>query len=174
MKKLMLISMMLFMGVGQSLVFSQFASEDAQARLILRIVLYDRNFNRFGDPIKIGCSSKHMAKALNDQSKGTLRGKKVIIEQMDSSADVGKYGIVYIDRNWKKEYEAVCVTAKEKKILMFCGSYQAVEKNQAGLAFRIIQKSIKIVLNLEMVKEMGSEFPSNLLKLSVLVGNLKQ
>lgn len=162
----------LLLGVGNQVLLCQYASEDAQAKLILKILPYDRNFNRFGDTVKIGVSSKHMLKALKDQKKTSLRGKKLEVGLMESLEDIPAYGIVFIDRNWSANYDAAKTIAVEKKILMFCGSYQAVEKGNAAIAFRIIQRKMKIVLNLGITKEMGTDFPSNLLKLSMLVGNL--
>lgn len=166
------LSIILF-GLGHQFLLSQYASEDAQAKLILKILLYDRNFNRFGDTVKIGVSSKHMLKALTDQNKSTLRGKNLEFGLLESLDDIAGYGTVFIDRNWSSNFEAAKAIAVEKKILMFCGSYQAVEKGNAAIAFRIIQRKMKIVLNLAVTKEMGTDFPSNLLKLSMLVGNLK-
>jgi hypothetical protein len=168
----MLFAAVLFTAAGNGLLYSQYASEDAQAKMILKILPYDRNFNRFGDTVKIGVSSKHMLKALREQKKDTLRGKKLVVEMLNSLEDIPNYSVIHIGRNWSKNYEAACAKATEKKILMFCGSYQAVEKNQAAIAFRILQRNVKIVLNLKVSKDQGTEFPSNLLKLSIVVGNL--
>jgi uncharacterized protein DUF4154 len=172
MKKYAIIFIVFFAILCKGVMFSQFVAEDAQAKLMLKIILYDRNFSRFGDVVKIGVSSKTMLKVLNRYKDKTIRGKTLEIGLMQSADDVEKYGVIYIDRNWKNRYDACKAKAKEKKVLMFCGSYKAVEKDQAGIAFRIIQNKIKIVLNLKVVKDMGTDFPSDLLKLSLVVGNL--
>jgi len=172
MRKFSLIFIVLLLVVGKGIVYSQYVAEDAQVKLMLKILLYDRNFSRFGDPIKIGVSSKNMLRAMNKQSATLVRGKKFEAELMNSVEDIPKYKVIFVDRNWSKDFEAANAKATENKILMFCGSYNAVENNLAGIAFRILQKKIKIVLNLKVVKDQGSNFPSDFLKLSIVVGNI--
>jgi hypothetical protein len=169
---LVLVAAVLFTAAGMGLLYSQLALEDTQAKLILKIIPYDRNFSRFGDTVKIGVTSKKMLDALLEQKKDTLRGKKLVIEMLKSLEDIPNYSVIYVDRNWSKDYETACAKAIEKKILMFCGSHEAVEKSQAAIAFRLLQKKVKIVLNIKVTKSQGTDFPSNLLKLSLVVGNL--
>ena len=60
MKRNVFIFVFLLVVTGNTLVFSQNVHNAVQADLILKIIKLDRNFDRFGDPIKIGITSKNM------------------------------------------------------------------------------------------------------------------
>ncbi|MCP5051648.1 MAG: YfiR family protein [bacterium] len=170
---LVLVVCMLAMIMGKGVMYSKDVNADLQSKLILKMIAYDRNLARFGDPIKIGVSSKAMLDALQKNGQAPIKGKKLSVAMLGSVGDIGNFGIIYADKNWKKDYGAACAAAIDKKILMFCNSYEAVENNQAGIAFRVVGNKPKIVLNIGVSKNQGTDFPSNLLKLTLVVGNLK-
>lgn len=152
--------------------YSQMVQRDIQAQLMLKILSLDRNFARFGDPIKIGVSSKPMLRALERFTKQTIRGKHFTPEMMNTLDDIDNYTVVYIDKNWKDNYKTACDKAIAKKILMFAGEAEAVERGDAGVAFKTVLGKPKIMVHLETVKQQGANFPANFLQMTLLTGNL--
>ncbi len=172
MKKYEVIGIILMLLVVHTdVLFSQSVAEETQAQMVFKVLPYDRNFDRFGDPIRIGATSTHMLKALQKEAPPMLKGKKIVLEILNSQEDIPNFKIIFVDRNWSKNYATACAKATESQILMFCGSYNAVEKDEAAIAFRELQNKIRIVLNLKVMKNQGTEFPSDLLKLSLVVGS---
>lgn len=172
MKKFGFISMAILLASGSSFLFSQSVQKDIQAQLILKIVSLDRNFARYGDPIKIGVSSQAMERALKRFSKRTIREREYLPEMMSTIDDIEQYHIIYVDKNWKENYKAACDKAVEKKILMFSADDDAVERGEAGIAFKTVMGATKIVINLEVVRKQGSDFAAGFLQVAHVVGNL--
>lgn len=171
---LFLILIGLFWFIGNAFMFSQTVHNAVQAELIIKIIKLDRNFDRFGDPIKIGVTSKDMLKALQKYAGETIKGKKIQSEELNTLEDIPNFTIIYLDRNWKHDYTAANSKTIELKILSFSSSYNAVENGQAGITFRTIQGQPKIVVNLEVVRQQGTNFPAELLKLCSIVGSQKK
>jgi hypothetical protein len=163
--------LILVLGLGGGFLFSQPVHDVVQAELILKIIRLDRNIDRYGDPIKIGITSKNMLKIMKKNQSEIIKGKSVQVSELTSLDEIGNFNVIYIDTNWKDNYEAACNKAIAGKILMFCGSYSAVEKGQAGIAFRNLHGNPKIVINLDVVKAQGTNFPAELLKLTLVVKN---
>lgn len=172
MKKCIFIILVVLIAVGNQVIFPQIVQKDIQAQLILKIISLDRKFARYGDPIKIGVSSKSMFRALNRFSKKPVRGKTVQPELMVTLESVDQYHVVYIDKNWKSNYKAACDIATGKKILMFAGEDNAVERGEASIAFKTVLGKPKIVLNRAVVRAQGSEFPAGFLQVTHVVGSL--
>lgn len=172
MKKFVFFSIVILLASGNGFLFSQSVQKDIQAQLIIKIVGLDRNFVRYGDPIKIGVSSQAMERAMKRFSKRTIRDREFIPEMMTSLDDIDRYHIIYVDKNWKDNYAAACEKAKEKKILMFSADDDAVERGEAGIAFKTIMGATKIVINLEVIKAQGSDFAAGFLQVAHVVGNL--
>ena len=173
MRRVAITIVVILMAIGNGMLYSQRVNEDAQAQLILKLIRYDRNFGRYGDPIKIGVTNKSVFNAFKRYSKDTVKGKGIIVEMLKSVDEIPDFHVIYVGRSLRKDLDAVCAKAIEKKILMFSSSYGVVEKSQAAVAFRMIGKQAKIVLNVKTAKEQGADFPADLLRLTVLVGNLK-
>ena len=172
MKKYFFITLIVLLAAGNGFIFPQIVQKDMQAQMVLKIISLDRNISRFGDPIKIGVSSKSMLRALKRFSKTPVKGKAVQPELMAALEEVGGYHVVYIDKNWKSNYKAVCDTASEKKILMFAADDDAVERGNASIAFKTIMGKTKIVLNRAVVKAQGSDFPAGFLQVTHMVETL--
>ena len=117
MKKIIFFSMAILLASGNCLLFSQSVQKDIQAQLVIKIASLDRNFGRFGDPIKIGVSSQAMERALKRFSKRTIRGRTYTPEMMSSIEDIEKFHIIYIDKNWKEDYKTAC---DKEDIDVFC------------------------------------------------------
>ncbi len=143
-----------------------------QSKLLLKIVSYDKNFSRFGDPIKIGVSSDEMLTALKALGL-KIKGKSYAAEKMASPDDIGKFKIVYIDENWKANYAAVTEKAKAAQALVFCNDASFVESGGGAVSFKLINKKPKIVVNLGNAKEQGTDFSSGFLKVTVIIGGMK-
>ncbi|MCP5102237.1 MAG: YfiR family protein [bacterium] len=144
-----------------------------QVILSLKIASMDRNFGRFGDPVKIGVSSDGMLSEFKAQSKLKVKGKPIAVEKMGSLDDMDKFKVVYIDKNWSGNYAAAAEKAKAGKILIFAADPNFVEAGGGAVAFKVVSGKARIVLNLANVKEQGSDFPANFLKITVVVGGLK-
>lgn len=172
MKRIIIIAVVAFVMTGTGVLFSQSVQKDIQAQLILKIVALDRNGGRFDDPIKIGVTSDAMLRALKRFNKQTIKGKAFTVDLMTTLEDIAGYNVLYIDKNWKSNYNAACEKAIEKKAIMFCASAEAVEVGEAGASFKTVLGKPKIVLNLKILKKQAADFPASLLQLATVVGNL--
>ncbi len=165
------------LGTGLILIcFSLLSQEvpfDLQAKLILKILEFDKNFDRFGDPIKIGVSSDEVLNGLNALKDSlSIKGKKFVAEKMIALADISRYKVVYIDTNWSSEYKNAAKKAIENRCLMFARDENAVINGGAAISFKTVDGKPKIVLAIAAAKEMGSEFPANFLQLAITIGSL--
>jgi hypothetical protein len=157
-------------------VFSSIATAEVphnlQVKLILKILSMDRNFSRFGDPIKIGTSSDGFFKALSASGSLKIKGKGFTVEKMSSADDVGKYNIVYIGKEWASQYSAASGKAEASKTLMFCETEDGVLSGGGAISFKVVGGKPKIVINLGNVKAQGTDFPAGFLKITVVVGSM--
>jgi YfiR/HmsC-like len=143
-----------------------------QVKLILKILSMDRNFSRFGDPIKIGTSSDGFLKALSASSSLKIKGKSFVVEKMSSPDDVSKYNIVYVGKEWASQYAAASTKAVANKSLMFCETEDGVLSGGGAISFKVVGGKPKIVINLGNVKSQGTDFPAGFLKITVVVGSM--
>jgi hypothetical protein len=145
-----------------------------QARLMLKVLSMDRNFSRYGDPIKIGVSSDEFFKELA-VCRGTLqvKGKEFVPEKMVSLDDISKYKVIHIGKNWSHIYTQASLWAAENKCLMFCETEAGVIKGGGAISFKVVGGKPKIVVNLTNSRNQGTEFPEIFLKNTVVVGGLK-
>jgi len=141
-----------------------------QSKLLLKIISYDKNLARFGDPIKIGVSSNEMLKALK-ANKLKIKGKSFTAEKMKSVDDIANYKVVYIDNNWKDKYNTVAKKAKANSCLVFCNDSNFVESGGGSVSFRLIRSKPKIVVNISNAKDQGTDFSSGFLKITVVIGD---
>ncbi|MCB0777264.1 MAG: YfiR family protein [Chitinophagaceae bacterium] len=130
----------------------------------------DRNFERFGDTVKIGVSSDAMLSELASQSELQIKEKPFVAVKMDSPEDIEEYKIVYIDRNWQEDYGLVARKAEENKALIFAADENYVTTGGGSICFKTFDAKPKIVINLQNVKKQGSDFPANFLKITTVVG----
>ena len=145
-----------------------------QCKLMLKILSMDRNFTRFGDPIKIGVSSDKFLAELK-ASKGTLKvkGKDFQAEKMASLDDIDKYKVIYVGKDWASNYTVAAAKAVENKSLVFCETEAGVMSGGGSVSFKVVAGKPKIVVNLENARNQGTEFPANFLKITVVVGGLQ-
>ena len=145
-----------------------------QARLMLKVLSMDRNFSRYGDPIKIGVSSDEFLNELA-ACNGALqvKGKKFVPEKMISLDDIAKYKVIHIGKNWDHIYTQASMWAAENKCLMFCESESGVINGGGAISFKVAGGKPKIVVNLKNSKAQGTEFPEIFLETTVVVGGLK-
>jgi hypothetical protein len=146
---------------------------DLQVKLILKIVSMDRNFDRFGDPIKIGVSGDDMIKELKAiKGKLTIKGKEFLVEKMTSPEDVANFKVIYVGKNWADNYSAAAAKAAENQSLMFCQSEDGVMSGGGAVSFKVVDGKPKIVVNLENAKKQGTDFPAGFLKITLVVGGV--
>jgi len=146
---------------------------NVQVKLILKILSMDRNFNRFGDPIKIGTSSDEFIEELTAlKGKWTVKGKDFIVEKIASVADVAKYKVVYLGKNWVANYKAVSELASENQCLIFCEEEAGVREGGGAVSFIVAEEKPKIVVNVTNAKNQGTDFPAGFLKITLVVGGL--
>ncbi len=146
---------------------------ELQTKLMLKIVSMDRNFDRFGNPIKIGTSSDEIFKELST-IKGSLKvkGNDFLVEKINSPADIAKFKVAYIGKNWSGNYNAAAAAAAANQCLMFCEVEEGVTTGGGAVSFKVVEGKPKIVINLENAKKQGTDFPAGFLKITVVVGGL--
>lgn len=144
-----------------------------QVKLMLKILSVDRNFARFGDPIKIGVSDDAFIAALKGASAMKVKGKGFVAEKMSTTADIAKYKVIYVGKNWASQYAAAAAAAGSSSALMFCETEDGVLSGGGSVSFKVVGKTPKIVVNLENAKKQGTDFPAGFLKITVVVGGLK-
>lgn len=144
-----------------------------QGKLMLKILSMDRNFSRFGDPIKIGTSSDEFMKELNALKKAyKIKGKDFIVKKITSVNEVGDYKVIYMGKEWAANYQAVSDKAKENQCLVFCEEEAGVTKGGGAVSFKVVDGRPKIVVNVVNAKNQGTDFPAGFLKITVVVGGL--
>lgn len=163
------LSVLLLVG---TMAFGQSVPASAQVKLVLKIASMDRNFDRFGDPVKIGVSSDAMLSEFQAASNLTVKEKKFVVEKLNSLDDIANYKLVYIDANWKNNYSAAADKAAVGQTLIFAAEADYVESGGGSVAFKVVGGTAKIVLNVGNAKKQGSDFPANFLKVTVVVGGL--
>jgi len=143
-----------------------------QSKLLLKIISYDKNYKRFGNPIKIGVSSKEMFEALKANAI-IVKDRHFTVGLMKSIDSLKNYKVVYIDNNWKDKYKEVSKLANSNSCLIFCNDENFVESEGASVTFVSIKNKLKILVNLENSKKQGSNFSPIFLKITVIVGGIK-
>lgn len=160
---LLIISFMIFCG-GRA--FSQDVPFSLQVKLILKILSFDKNFTRFGDPVKIGVSSEKALVAFKAiQGKLTIKGKQFVVEKMSVVDDGAEYNVLFVDTNWKSNYKEAADVAVANQILMFCSEEGGV-KEGAAFSFRLVDNKPKIIISIGSAKSQGSDFPAQFLKIT--------
>lgn len=172
MKQFMVISFILLAFVS-SRIQAQSVPLDLQTKFILKIVSEDKNFARYGSPIKIGVSSDEALKAFK-ASEGTLqiKGTSYVTEKMSGPDAVGNYKIVHIGPEWAAQYSAIAEKCKAGQIPMFCSEEAPVASNGGAVGFKIMDGKPKIVVNLGNAKDQGCDFNAGFLKITMVVGNI--
>lgn len=173
MKKTILLSVIALL-LFSTQVFAQDVPLEHQVKLMLKIISMDRNFDRFGDPVKIGVSSDEMLKEVSALvGKMKLKGKEFVVEKMNSVDDVANYKVAYAGSNWASQYSAVSAKAASNQCLIFCQTEEGVLSGGCSVSFKVVDNSPKIVVNLENAKKQGTDFPAGFLQITVVVGGLK-
>ena len=146
---------------------------NVQVKLILKILSMDRNFSRFGDPIKIGTSSDEFLQELTAiKGKLKVKGKDFVVEKIASVSDVANYKVVYLGKNWVANYKAVSQVASDNQCLVFCEEAAGVKEGGGAVSFIVVEEKPKIVINVVNAKSQGTDFPAGFLKITVVVGGL--
>ncbi|MGD2092920.1 MAG: YfiR family protein [Candidatus Aminicenantes bacterium] len=159
--------------VSGTIISAQDVPMNVQVKLILKILSMDRNFSRFGDPIKIGTSSDEFQEELTAiKGKLKVKGKDFIVEKIASVKDVANYKVIYVGKNWADNYKAVSETASENKCLVFCQEAAGVREGGGAVSFIVVDDRPKIVVNVVNAKSQGTDFPAGFLKITVVVGGL--
>ena len=157
--------------VVSSLSYSADVPHKLQVTLMLKILSMDRNFDRFGDPIKIGVSSDSFLSVIKGKEGIKVKGKKFVVEKMSSPSDIAKYKVVYVGKGWASQYSAAADAATKNQALMFCETEDAVLSGGGAISFKVVGNKPKIVINLGNVKNQGTNFPADFLKITVVVGS---
>lgn len=134
---------------------------DQHLKLILKILSYDKNFNRYGNPIRIGVSSQDALDAFSAlEEKVSIYSKRFEVKKMNSPQDISRFKVIYVDRNWEKHYRSVAKECKEYRVLMFCRDEKNVRKGNGAFSFKYDEYEEKtfIILNLNAAFMMGGNF----------------
>lgn len=172
MKKRLILLVIVLMMVSIYII-AQDVPLNLQVRLMLKVLSMDRNFSRYGDPIKIGVSSDEFFDELA-ACRGMLQvnGKEFLPEKMASLDDIANYKVIYIGKDWTGNYTAASEKAVENKCLMFCETESGVKRGGGAISFKVVGEKPKIVVNLKNSRSQGTEFPTIFLKNTVVVGGL--
>jgi hypothetical protein len=152
--------------------FSVDVPHSLQAKLMLKIISMDRNFTRFGDPVKIGVSSDAFLEVLKE-SKFSIKGKGFVAEKINNVDDIANYKVIYVGKDWAKQYIAASEKAAANKCLVFCETEEGVLSGGGSVSFRVVDTSPKIIVNIANAKKQGTDFPAVFLKSTIVVGGLK-
>ena len=167
MKKIFIIAV--FLSFFTIDVLSQGVPAKLQVRLVLKILSMDKNSGRYGDPIKIGVSSDFILNAFKEASEMKIKGKSFVVKKMGSPGDIGKFRVVYIDKNWSGKYGDAGAKATASKSLMFCSEESGIKGGGGAISFKVVDGKPKILVNLGNSAKQGSDFPDNFLQMVVLV-----
>ncbi len=146
---------------------------DLQAKLMLKILSMDRNLDRYGDPIKIGCSDDAFLSEIGGISGVTIKGKTFKVEKINTLNDIGRYKVIYVGKNWSNNYTAAAAEAVKNKCLVFTQSEDGVLSGGGAVSFKVMDGKPKIVVNLENARNQGTDFPANFLSITMVVGGLQ-
>ncbi|NIM12897.1 MAG: DUF4154 domain-containing protein [Candidatus Aminicenantes bacterium] len=143
-----------------------------QAKLMLKIISMDRNFTRFGDPVKIGVSSDAFLEVLKE-TKFSIKGKRFVAEKINKVDDIADYKVIYVGKDWAKQCIAASEKAAANKCLVFCEAEEGVLSGGGSVSFKVVDTNPKIVVNIANAKKQGTDFPAVFLKSTIVVGGLK-
>jgi len=145
---------------------------ETQTELILKIISMDRNFSRFGDPVKIGTSSQKLLQVLSTNRGRKIKDKSFVVGKLKSLNDINNYRVIYIGKNWAKDYEAASAIAEKNQALVFCETEDGVMGGGGAVSFRVVGNKAKIVINLKNARKQGSDFPLGFLKGVVVIDQM--
>jgi len=172
MKHCVILSVVSFILLGCSL-SAQTVPIDLQTKFILKIASEDKNFARYGNPIKVGVTSDEALNAFKAmEDKLQIKGVNYVTEKISSIDAVSNYKIVHIGPEWSANYSAVAAICKTNKIPMFCTEDAPVMSNGASVGFKVLDGKPKIVVNLANANDQGCDFNAGFLKITVVVGGL--
>ncbi len=169
--KRILITLIFIFIISLSLSGSKQISIETQSKLLVKIITYDKAIDRYGEPIIIGVSSFKMKKALN-MLHIKIKGKKFIVKKMNSTEDIKKYKVVYIDYNWQDKYEKIGKIIKKHPCLIFCNDSDLVEAGVGAVSFKTIKDRAKIIVNLGNAKSQGARFVPAFLRITIIIGRV--
>lgn len=162
MKKILTLTLIFLFITASS--YSEQVPVNVQARLMLKIISVDLNFDRLGDNIKIGVTSQQFLIAIRSLGNFKIKGKPFTVEKISSINEIHKYNAVYIDAGFQVQYNDLGQKAGKSKILTFCGQAKGVKGPGGAIAFIMLDGKPKILVNLNNAKDQGSDFSDNFLK----------
>lgn len=164
------IVLVVFLFFGLSVSFAEEIPVKSQARLILKIITMDKNFDRFGDTIKIGVSSDEMLKAFKSiPATMKVKGKNFVVGKLNSLEDILKYSIIYIDSNWEKYYDESSEKAISNRVLTFCRDKKCAEQFGCAVTFKMIEHKPRILIKNSNARKQGTEFTKAFLEIAIAI-----
>lgn len=143
------------------------------AKIMLKLISFDKKLERFGSPIKIGVTDDGLLIALRSMGETTIMGKTFSADKIVLSKDVTNYHVVFINNGFKSNLEEIVKTANEKKILTFVG-----DKTLLKLGFAValeIEDDLPVIwMNLVNASKAGSEIDMSSLTLVIIKGFIKE
>lgn len=150
------------------IIFGQEVPFEIQSKLILKIISFDKNIDRFGDPIAIGVSTNKMSLVLKKMRSIKINGKSFTVKKVENN-DLTGIGILIVDDS--SINDSIVENAVKNKILVFSEKYEDLEKG-AGVVFLLKEGKPKIAVSLKNASDQGSNFSANFLKVTVIVGEM--
>jgi hypothetical protein len=167
-----IVLMVIVLAAFSAAAFSIDVPHSLQAKLMLKIISFDRNFTRFGDPVKIGVSSDVFLEVLKG-TKLSIKGKGFVAEKINNVDEIANYKVIYVGKEWANQYIAASEKAAATKCLVFCETEDGVLNGGGSVSFKVVETSPKIVVNIANARKQGTDFPAVFLKSTIVVGGLK-
>ncbi|MCP4154407.1 MAG: YfiR family protein [bacterium] len=143
------------------------------AKILLKLISFDKQIARFGDTITIGVSEDGMLLALRKMSDTKILGKKFSAIKLLLPEEVEKCNVIYIGSSMRKRLPEISKITRAKKVLSFSPHNSYLKK---GLAMALeIEDSLPIIwMNLANATREGSDISLKSLKLVIIKGMMKE
>ncbi|MCP4220642.1 MAG: YfiR family protein [bacterium] len=143
------------------------------AKILLKLVSFDKNLKRFGDKIVIGVTDDGILTGLRKMAGTKILGKDFEAKKLVLADEVAGCNAVFIGRALKSEFAGIVKTCKDKKILSFCTNRDYLKKGFA-VALEIEDGKPTIWMNLLNAGGNGSKISLDSLELVIVKGVMKE
>lgn len=147
--------------------FSREIKEEALAKLIIKIISYDKNFSRFGNPIKIGTTSNKLAITFSKIKPLKIKNINCTVKKVTTTNFKGVNILIVDSKDFSDEMKKY---AEENKILVFGDKVEDIKKG-ASFTFFLNEGKPKIAASLDNIKAQGSKYPANFLNICRIYQN---
>ncbi len=156
-----------------TLTAQQETKDSVLAKIVMKLISFDKNISRFGDTITIGATDDEMLKALRQMSETKILGKQFTTFKLLQPEETTKCNAVFLGNGLKAQHSEIVKLAKEHKVLTFVADKDALKKGFA-VALEIEDNMPVIWMNLQNASECGSKISLDSLKLVIVKGKMRE